>query len=168
MGANCGSSSRVLAQIGSGHVAYAKSPKSFGPAPDAVVFQCQAERGFFLSEAFTGRLRSGLERCAVGGDGIADVRLDFALNDADDRLLHVAFHAIFDVGEDGYEETLRGNLPSTPARATGAARINSSAPEHRWLNKTQFFLVGERDFQRLSFTYDLFCLGELLPAEAER
>src|SRR6516164_216223 len=99
-------SSRALAHIGSGFIAYAKNPRSFGPAPDAVVFQCQAERGYFLSEAFTGRLRTGLERCSVGGDGIVDVRLDFALDDADGILLNVAFHAIFDVGEDGYEETL--------------------------------------------------------------
>src|SRR5215469_12251499 len=124
MGADSGPSRRLLAQIGSGHIAYAKSPKSFGPAPDAVVFQCQAERGYFLSEAFTGRLRSGLERCSVGGDGIVNVRLDFALNDAEDLLLHVAFDAIFDVGEDGYEETLSGRLPSMVAPATGAGRIN--------------------------------------------
>jgi len=168
MGADSGPSPRLLAQIGSGHIAYAKSPKSFGPAPDAVVFQCQAERGYFLSEAFTGRLRSGLERCAVGGDGIVDVHLDFALNDANDQLLHVAFQAIFDVGEDGYEESLRGSLPSMVARATGAARISSSAPAHRWLNKTQFFLVGERDFQRLSFSYDLYCLDERVPARTEQ
>jgi hypothetical protein len=158
-------SSRALAQIGSGLIAYAKTPKSFGPSPDAVVFHTQAERGYFLSEAFAGRLRSGLERCAVRGDGIVDVHLDFALDDAAGLLLHVGFHAIFDVGEDGYEEALSGKLPSAVARATGAGRINSAAPAHRWLNKTQFFVVGERDFQRLSFTYDLFCLDERVPAE---
>src|SRR5215467_7254277 len=125
--------SRTLTQVGSGLIGYSKNPKSFGPAPDAVVFQCQVERGYFLSQAFTGRLRSGLERCAVGGDGIVDVHLDFALDDADGLLLNVAFRAIFDVGEDGYEETLSGRLPSTIARATGAGRISSAAPAHRWL-----------------------------------
>ena len=151
-------STRVLAHIGSGFIAYARNPRSFGPAPDAVVFQCQAERGYFLSEAFTGRLRTGLERCAVGGDGIVDVHLDFALDDADGQLLNVAFHAIFDVGEDGYEATLEGRLPSVVVPASGAGRVNSAAPAHRWLNKTQFFVVGERDFQRLSFSYDLLSL----------
>ena len=77
----------------------------------------------------------GLERCAVRGDGIVDVNLDFALDDGSGLLLHAAFHAIFDVGEEGYEEALSGRLPSMIAHATGAARINSAAPAHRWLNK---------------------------------
>jgi hypothetical protein len=167
MEANAGSP-RALAHIGSGLIAYAKTPKSFGPSPDAIVFHCQVERGYFLAHAFDGRLRSGLERCAVRGDGIVDVNLDFALDDGSGLLLHAAFHAIFDVGEEGYEEALSGRLPSMIAHATGAARINSAAPAHRWLNKMQFFVVGERDFQRLSFAYDLFCLDECLLAEAER
>ncbi len=166
MQANCGSS-RALAQVGSGLIAYSKTPKSFGPAPDAIVFHTQVERGYFLSENFAGRLRSGLERCAVRGDGIVDVHLDFALDDVDGLLLHVAIHAIFDVGEDGYEEALSGRLPSLVARATGAGRVNSAAPAHRWLNKVQFFVIGERDFQRLSFAYDLFCLDERMLAETE-
>jgi hypothetical protein len=157
--------SRTLAQVGSGVIAYGRTPKSFGPSPDAVVFHCQVERGYFLSKSFVGRLSSGLERCAVRGDGIVDVHLDFALDDADGLVLHVAFHAIFDVGEEGYEETLSGQLPSIVAQATGAGRITSAAPAHRWLNKTQFFLVGERDFQRLSLAYDLFCLAEHMLAE---
>jgi hypothetical protein len=167
MEANAGSSP-ALAQIGAGFIAYANPPKSFGPAADAIVFHCPVERGYFLSEAFTGRLRSGLERCAVGGDGIVEVQLDFALDDADSRLLNVSFHAIFDVGEDGYEQTRNGRLPLMTARATGAGRISSTAPAHRWLNKTQFFVVGERDFQRLSFSYELFCLDERVPAGSER
>ena len=154
--------SRTLAQVGSGVIAYGKTPKSLGPSPDAVVFHCQVERGYFLSQSFVGRMRSGLERCAVRGDGIVDVHLDFALDDADGLLFHVAIRAILHVGEDGYEETLSGRLPSIVAKATGAGRINSAAPGHRWLNKTQFFVVGERDFQRLSFAYDLFCLAELM------
>lgn len=161
-------SSRTLVHVGSGLIAYAKAPKSFGPSPDAIVFHCQVERGYFLSHAFDGRLRSGLERCAVRGDGIVDVNLDFALDDASGLLLHAAFHAIFDVGEEGYEEALSGRLPSIIAHATGAGRISGAAPSHRWLNKLQFFVVGKRDFRRLSFAYDLFCLGECLLAEVQR
>ena len=48
MEANAGSS-RALAHIGSGLIAYAKTPRSFGPSPDAIVFHCQVERGYFLA-----------------------------------------------------------------------------------------------------------------------
>jgi hypothetical protein len=96
----------------------------------------------------TGPQIKGLLR-PVGGDwltlrpdgiGILDVRATLETNDG--ALIDIAYTGVGDLGEDGYERFLRGDLPErVPLRV--APRFLTAHPDYLWINRLQGINIGE-------------------------
>lgn len=100
----------------------------------------------------------------VGGDwltirrdgvGILDVRATLEMDDG--ALIYLAYTGILEIGEDGYQRFLEGELPKAPT-IRGAPRFLTSHPDYLWLNRLQCVNIGEANLEDYVVNYDLFAL----------
>ncbi len=98
----------------------------------------------------------------VGGDwlvvrhdgvGMVDVRASIETHDG--ALIYLQYQGVVDLGADGYARLLAGDPPArAPIRV--APRLSSAHPAYRWVERHQFFNVGEVDFATSSVCYDMY------------
>ena len=62
-----------------------------------------------------------------------------------------------DLGADGYERFLMGELPPTVA-LRGSARFLSAHPEYVWLNRLQCLAIGEFDSEHTRAGWDVYAV----------
>ena len=87
---------------------------------------------------------------------ILDVRATIETRN-DEALIHVSYSGVGDLGEDGYERFLRGDLPgSVPLRVV--PRFLTAHPDYRWLNRLQCLGIGEVDLERSEVSYDVYAV----------
>jgi hypothetical protein len=100
----------------------------------------------------------------VGGDwltirtdgvGIVDVRATIETHDQ--ALVYMFYSGVGDLGEDGYQKFLQGNLPAK-GQVRVAARFQSAHPVYKWLNRLQCVGIGEVDLERFEVSYDVYAL----------
>jgi hypothetical protein len=106
-----------------------------------------------------GRVRPvGGDWMTVHRDGVAilDVRATFETHDG--ALILVTYPGVIDLGEDGYDKFLRGELPST-ARIRTSPRFLTSHPEYLWLNRLQCVGVGEYVAAANAASYDVYAIS---------
>lgn len=119
------------------------APEVIGPVPEGL------RANFYIGggEASGPRLRGVLR--AAGGDwltvrrdgiGVLDVRGTMETHDG--ALIDLAYNGVGDLGEDGYEKFLRGELPPKIA-LRAAPRLRSAHPAYAWVNRLHFLNVGE-------------------------
>ena len=90
------------------------------------------------------------------GVGILDVRATIETRD-EGALIYVTYTGVGDLGEDGYEKFLRGELSgSVPLRVV--PRFLTSHPDYRWINRLQCLGIGEVDLDRLEVSYDVYAV----------
>ena len=89
--------------------------------------------------------------CGVGGDwftlrrdgvGLVDSRV--TIHAADGAIVYSHYTGVTDFGEDAFERLERGEVPE-PAAIHIAARFQTSAPQHMWLNRIQAIAIGKSD-----------------------
>ena len=62
-----------------------------------------------------------------------------------------------DLGEDGYERFLQGELYGTvPLRVV--PRFPTAHPDYRWLNRLQCLGIGEVNLERSEVSYDVYAV----------
>ncbi len=87
------------------------------------------------------------------GIGVVDVRATMKTDDG--ALLYVSYGGLLDLGPDGYEKFLRGELPpEIPIRT--APRFQTSHPDYLWLNRLQCFGAGVVEPAKGLVSYDLY------------
>ena len=134
-------------------------PEVIGPVPEG------ARANFYVSggEATGPKVHGKIH--PVGGDwltvrtdgvGILDVRATFETRD-EGALIYLSYTGVGDLGEDGYERFLRGELPaSVPLRV--AQRYVTAHPDYLWINRLQCLGVGEVYPQRLEVGYGVYAV----------
>ena len=94
----------------------------------------------------------------VRTDGVAilDVRATIETRD-EGALIHVSYTGVGELGEDGYERFLRGDLPASVPLRVGP-RFLTAHPDYRWLNRLQCLGIGEVDLERSEVSYDVYAV----------
>jgi hypothetical protein len=87
--------------------------------------------------------------------GILDVRATFETQD--EVLMYVTYTGVGDLGEDGYERFLRGELPNTVSLRV-VPRFQTTNPEYQWPNRLQCVGIGEVNLESLVVSYDVYAL----------
>lgn len=131
-----------------------------GPAPDDIVLHYVIAGGTFegpdmkLSVVANG----GDEWDTMGGNGVITFESRQVLQTSNDDLVYATFSGVYDVGDDAYLDALDNALGAC-ARAELAIRFYSGAKDYRWLNRVQFFGIGERDFAARKLGLRIFRLN---------
>jgi Protein of unknown function (DUF3237) len=137
----------------------ASPPEVIGPVPEGVRLNFYTTGGEITAGRVRGRVRpAGGDWMTVRRDGVAilDVRATFETHDG--ALILVTYPGVIDLGEDGYDKFLRGELPST-ARIRTSPRFLTSHPEYLWLNRLQCVGVGEYVAAANAASYDVYAIG---------
>jgi Protein of unknown function (DUF3237) len=108
-----------------------------------VNFYCQG--GEVTGPKLQGRCRSvGGDWLTIRTDGVAILDVRTTLESHDGALIAVTYSGVADLGNDGHQRFLEGNLP---ARLTlhVVPRCQTAHPGYLWLNRVQCLGVGECD-----------------------
>jgi hypothetical protein len=130
-----------------------------GPVPEGIRTNFYVTSGEVTGPKIYGKVLS------EGGDwlilrtdgvGILDVRATFETQD--EALIDVTYRGVGDLGEDGYERFLRGELPTIVSLRV-VPRFQTANPDYQWLNRLQCVGIGEVNLESLEVTYDVYALG---------
>ena len=133
-------------------------PEVIGPLPDGIRVNFYSIGGDVTGPRLRGKVRPvGGDWMTVQKDGMAlqDVRTTFETEDG--ALILVTYRGLIDLGEDGYEKFLRGELPSR-ARMRTSPRFLTSHPEYLWLNRLHCFGLGEYRADSNEARYDVYAV----------
>jgi Protein of unknown function (DUF3237) len=138
------------------YTATLQPPEVIGPVAEGIRVNFYVTGGQLEGPGIKGKVRP------VGGDwltvrpdgvGVLDVRATLELEDT--ALVDVAYRGLGDLGPEGYERFVRGDLPATlPLRTCPILR--SAHPSWQWLQREVFIGFGAVDFARLQAGYDVY------------
>ena len=130
-------------------------PELIGPVPEGIRANFYVSGGEVHGPKLRGTIHPvGGDWLTVRADGVAvlDVRATMESNDG--ALIYVAYSGVSDLGEDGYQKFLRGELPRTIAIRV-APRFQTAHPGYLWLNRLQCLGIGEANLERSVVGYDV-------------
>ena len=136
----------------------ASPPEIIGPVPEGIRVNFYTTGGEITGARIRGRLRPvGGDWMTVRRDGVAilDVRTTFETHDG--ALILVTYPGLIDLGEDGYEKFLRGEMPAA-AQIRTSPRFVTSHPEYVWLNRLHCIGVGDYDAATNDARYDVYAI----------
>ncbi len=87
---------------------------------------------------------------------ILDVRNTIETRD-EEALIYATLSGVGDLGEDGYERFLRGELSGSVSLRV-VPRFLTAHPDYRWLNRLQCLGIGEVNLERLEVSYDVYAV----------
>ena len=136
----------------------APSQEVIGPIAEGIRVTFYSTGGDIVGPAVRGRVRPvGGDWMTVRRDGIAvlDVRTTFETDDG--ALILVTYGGLADLGPDGYDRFLRGDLPPTvPLRIS--PKFSTSHPAYAWLNRIHSLGVGEYRAASNAASYDVYAV----------
>jgi hypothetical protein len=89
------------------------------------------------------------------GIGVVDVRL--TLQSHDGALIYLTYSGVLDLGVDGYQKFLQGQLPPTiPVHI--APRFQTGHSDFLWMNRIQCVGIGEADMAAARVSYDVYAI----------
>jgi Protein of unknown function (DUF3237) len=136
----------------------ATPPEAIGPVPEGVRVNFYTTGGEITGPKVNGRVRPvGGDWMTVRPDGVAilDARATFETQDG--ALILVTYPGVIDLGEDGYDKFVRGELPAT-ARIRTSPRFVTSHPEYVWLNRLHCVGIGEYVAVTNDARYDVYAI----------
>jgi len=136
----------------------ASPPEVIGPVPEGIRVNFYATGGKLSGPRIRGKVRPvGGDWFTVRKDGVGylDVRATFETDDG--ALILVTYQGISDLGEDGYDKFLRGELPAV-VRIKVAPRFVTSHPGYLWLNRLFCVGIGEYHSATNAVKYDVYAV----------
>jgi len=133
-------------------------PEVVGPVPGGVRANFYASGGEVTGPKLTGKVRPvGGDWLTLRTDGVSVLDVRNTLEVGEGAIVDVALSGVGDLGADGYERFLRGELPPTVALRV-SARFLSAHPDFVWLNRLQCLAVGEFDSENLRAGWDVYAV----------
>ena len=135
-----------------------EQPEIIGPVPTGIRVNFYCLGGEITGPKLQGRCR------AIGGDwltvrtdgvGILDVRT--TLESHDGALIDVSYNGVGDLGSNGYQNFLEGNLPPKLTLHV-IPKCLTAHPDYLWLNRVQCLGIGEVDLTSLYVSYDIYAI----------
>jgi hypothetical protein len=136
----------------------ASPPEIIGPLPDGIRVNFYSSGGEVIGPRVRGTVRPvGGDWMTVRTDGVAlqNVRTTFETDDG--ALVLVTYQGAIDLGDDGYDAFLRGELPSVVQLRT-SPRFMTTHPAYVWLNRLHCFGVGEYRSSTNRAQYDVYAV----------
>ena len=133
-------------------------PEVVGPVPAGVRVNFFATGGEVTGPKLRGKVRPvGGEWLTLRTDGVSVLDVRSTLEVGEGTLVDVRLSGVGDLGEDGHERFMRGELPQTVALRV-SARFQSAHPDFAWLNRLQCLAIGEFDSQNSRASYDVYAV----------
>ncbi len=133
-------------------------PEVVGPVPAGVRANLYATGGEVTGPKLLGKVRPvGGDWLTLRTDGVSVLDVRNTLEVGEGAIVDVSLAGVGDLGADGYERFLRGELPPTVA-LRGSARLLSAHPDFVWLNRLQCLAVGEFDSQNSRAGWDVYAV----------
>ena len=133
-------------------------PEVIGPVPEGIRSNFYVNGGEATGPRVHGKVRPvGGDWATLRTDGVAILDVRATIETGDEALIYVSYTGMGDLGEDGYERFLRGELPgSVPVRMV--PRFSTAHPGYQWLNRLQCLGVGEVNLESLEVAYDVYAV----------
>jgi len=134
------------------------SPEIIGPAPEGIRMNFYSTGGEVTGPKVRGTIRPvGGDWLTIRRDGIAilDVRTTFETHNG--AMILVTYPGMIDLGHDGYDRFLRGELPPS-AQIRTSPRFVTSHPEYLWMNRLHCVGVGEYAAATNDARYDVYAI----------
>lgn len=131
------------------------APQWIGPVPEGLRIVFPMSGGEVSGPRLRGRILPGGGDWLTGrrdGVGILDVRGTIETHDG--ALVYMFYSGVGDLGEDGYEKALRGELPPLLKLRT-APRFLTADARYAWLNRLQCVGIGEAVTADMKVSYDV-------------
>jgi hypothetical protein len=97
----------------------------------------------------------GADWLVIRRDGVGILDVHATLQTHDGALSYAPIMGVADIGPDGYEKFLQGDLPAKAA-IRAVSRFQTSHPSYLWLNRLQCLNVGEIDTAAGIVRYDVY------------
>jgi hypothetical protein len=131
-------------------------PEIVGPVPDGVRAYVYVIRGEAHGPKVKGTFTPDrAEEVLVRKDGIVILDVRGTLQTDDGALIYLPYTGMGDLGPDGYEKFLRGELPPRIS-LRGVPRFRTSDPSYLWLNRLQCLNVGDVETATGTVRYDVY------------
>src|SRR5215212_4010833 len=133
-------------------------PEVIGPVPEGVLVNFHVTGGEVNGPKVYGKLRPvGADWLTIRTDGVGILDVRATIETREEALIYITYTGVGDLGEDGHEKFLRGELPPTiPVRTI--PRMQTVHPEFQWLNRLQCLGIGEIDTENLEVSYDVYAV----------
>ena len=129
-----------------------------GPTPEGLRVNFYITGGEVTGPKLQGQvLPVGADWLTIRPDGVAVLNVRATMKSHDDALIYVAYQAVADLGEEGYQQFLDGD-PVTRFPIHGAPRFLTSHPDYLWLNRLQCVNIGEGDLTVPMAAYDVYAM----------
>jgi len=136
--------------------AWLTEPEIIGPVSEGIRANFYVTGGRFHGEGLQGKLRAvGADWLTIRRDGVGVLDVRTTLETEDGSLIYMTYSGITDLGEEGYDDFLGGQVPTRMALRT-VPRFQTSAPAYAWLNRIQAFSVGEANLETSTVSYDVY------------
>ncbi|NGY04502.1 DUF3237 domain-containing protein [Solimonas terrae] len=140
------------------HATLQAPPEVIGPTPEGIRVNFYVTGGTLDGPRLKGRLRAvGADFFTLRRDGVGELDVRTTIETDDGALIYVQYHGVGDLGEQGYERFLAGELPPRVALQTGP-RFSSAHPDYQWLHRLYCVGRGEVDMQTFEVRYDIHAL----------
>jgi hypothetical protein len=133
-------------------------PELIGPVPEGLRATFYITGGPVEGERLRGRMLGvGADWFLVRRDGVGELDVRTTIQTADGALIYASYRGYGDLGEDGYDKFLRGELPKRlPLRILPSLR--SAHPNYQWLHRLICVGVGEADLERFEVSYNVYAV----------
>ena len=131
-------------------------PEIVGSVPDGIRAYFHVTGGEAHGPKVKGQFtQARADSVLVRSDGIAILDVRGALETDDGALVYLPYTGMADLGSDGYEKFLRGELPPI-VRLRGVPRFRTSHPSYLWLNRMQCLNIGDVETATGIVRYDVY------------
>lgn len=133
-------------------------PEIIGPVAEGIRVNFHVAGGQMTGPKVRGSIRAvGADWLTIRRDGVAILDVRATMETHDGALLYIAYSGMSDLGEDGYQRFLDGQIGPI-LRLVTVPRLQCAHPAYQWVNRCQFVGVGEADLSTLCVRYDLYSI----------
>jgi Protein of unknown function (DUF3237) len=138
--------------------ALAAPPEVIGPVPEGLRVNFYTTGGEITGPRVRGKMRPvGGDWMTVRRDGVAILDVRATLETHDGALILMTYPGVIDLGQEGHDKFLRGELPAN-AQIRTSPRFVTSHPEYTWLNRLHCIGAGEYVAATNEATYDVYAI----------
>lgn len=133
-------------------------PEAIGPVPEGIRANFYITGGELDGPKIKGHLRhAGADWFTVRSDGIGVLDVRTTIETTDGALIYMSYIGYGDIGVDGYEKFLRGDLPKRLALRT-SPQFRTAHPDYVWMQRLMCVGVGEVDLEKFVASYDVYAV----------
>jgi hypothetical protein len=133
-------------------------PEVIGPVSEGLLANFYIVGGEVNGPKVYGKLRPvGADWLTVRTDGVVILDVRTTIETREEALIYITYMGVGDLGEDGHEKFLRGELhPTIPVRTV--PRMQTVHPDFQWINRLQCLGIGEIYPENLEVSYDVYAV----------